>query len=391
MWAIFKDRKNPSFHIILETGKKLKMKEKVSILLLVLFLGCKQNAQTQSALENPSQELIESITKQEVSAFVKEPYTNISGVIYIDGMSYQFHFGNMLNGSTADDQTIYEIGSITKTYTGLLLSQAVQDKKVSLDVDVRKYLKGNYPYLEFDSRKAITLRHLITHTAGLPPSINCDEINQTTEQKKSCFENFTEDNFFKSLKNVRLIDRSGNKFNYSNAGVQLVGYILENVYQLTFQKLAKRYVFSRSHEQNTLFKINYNDNLNISLGKNSKGIPMPLINGFYNYAGGLKSSTNSMLNYIKMYLESDDLVVQQAMSRLSGNNEYGRAYAWNTYNFDKKLKMLYHNGGTFGHSSWIALYPNQKAGIFLVTNILTEDSQGELNQLSNKIMEKLLK
>jgi D-alanyl-D-alanine-carboxypeptidase/D-alanyl-D-alanine-endopeptidase len=115
---------------------------------------------------------------------------------------------------------------------------------------------------------------------------------------------------------------------------------------------------------------------------------MPLINGFYNYAGGLKSSTSSVLNYIKLYLESNNKVVKQTMERLAGNTQYERAYAWNTYNYDKENKMLYHNGGTFGHSSWIALYPNQKLWIFIVTTISTDDSQSKLNEVSNSIIDK---
>jgi CubicO group peptidase (beta-lactamase class C family) len=130
-------------------------------------------------------------------------------------------------------------------------------------------------------------------------------------------------------------------------------------------------------------------NSNVSVGKDSNGVAMPIINGYYNYAGGLKSTTTSMLDYMKMYLESNDKVVKQAMNRLAGDVRYGRAYAWNTYNYDKENKMLYHNGGTFGHSSWIALYPNQKIGIFLVTNIVTPDSQSKLNELSNSIINRI--
>ncbi|UQB69350.1 serine hydrolase domain-containing protein [Epilithonimonas zeae] len=366
------------------------MKETISLFIFIILLGCKQDVKAQKEALQISQELIEKTINREASAFLKENYENLSGVVYVNGKSYQFHFGKLSNGRLANDKTIYEIGSITKTYTGILLSQAVQDKKVSLETDVRKYLKGSYPDLELEQNTPITLKHLITHTAGFPPTINCNIADQTTGQQISCFEHFTRDDFFNRLKTLSLIDKTGNNYHYSNAGVQLVGYILESVYQSSFEDLVKKYIFSRSHEDNTLFKVDYNDRSNVSLGKNSQKIPMPLINGFYNYAGGLKSSTSSILNYIKMYLDSDDSVVKQTMNRLAGNPQYGRAFAWNTYNYDQNKKMLYHNGGTLGHSSWIALYPNQKAGIFLVTNILTDQSQGDLNQLSNTIMDQLL-
>lgn len=363
------------------------------IMLLVLVLGsCKlhhSNTEGNSQIQNKKSQEIETTVYNEVSNFLKPPYTSLSGAIYVNGMSYQFHFGKLINEEKADNRTIYEIGSITKTYTGLLLSQAVFDKKVALDDDIRIYLDGDYPNLILNSNRPITLRHLITHTSGLPLVINCGD-DLTIVEKISCFEGFTKDDFFNELNHITLSDHSGVKYQYSGVGIQLVGYILERAYQKSFQELFEDYLFSRCGEQITFSVGLGNGNSNISIGKDNAGVSMPLINGFYTYSGGAKSSTASMLKYIEMFLESDDPVVKQSMELLAGDYQYGRAFAWNTYNFDQMRKMLYHNGSTFGHSSWIALYPNQKTGIFLVTNVLTNNSQGDLNELSNRIIDKLI-
>lgn len=366
---------------------------KITMFLVLAIIACGfNNSNTaKKQLKNQTPQKIEKIVNDEVSKFMEPPYTNLSGVIYVNGESYQFHFGTLLNGKQANNQTLYEIGSITKTYTGLILSQAVYDKKVNLNDDIRTYLNGDYPNLELANGAPITLRHLIAHNSGLPLVINCNNSRQTTAEQIACFETFTKDDFFEKLKNVKLIDKSGKNYHYSGVGIQLVGYILEGVYQLSFQELFEKYVFSRSGEQNTFSELKYDENSNISVGKDSNKVSMPLINGFYKYAGGLKSSTSSMLSYIIMYLENEAPVVEQAMSLLAGNNRYGRAFAWNTYNYDRNRKMLYHNGSTLGHSSWIALYPNQKIGIFLVTNVMTENSQSQLNELSNKIIDQINK
>ncbi|WP_126974137.1 serine hydrolase domain-containing protein [Gynurincola endophyticus] len=192
------------------------------VLILVLLTGCKQNSQSQS--NKVPLELIESVINTEVTGFLKPPYTTLSGVIYINGTSYQFHFGKLLNGNKPDNQTIYEIASITKTYTGLLLSQAIADNQLSLNADVRKYLKCYYPDLQLDANRPVTLKHLITHSAGLPPVINCENVSSVDSQV-SCYSQFTRNDFFEKLKHVKLIDRSGTSYNYSNAGVQLIGYI----------------------------------------------------------------------------------------------------------------------------------------------------------------------
>jgi len=339
---------------------------------------------------NPARDSIERIINQEVAKLMKVTgYAAVSGAIYIRGKTHQFHYGQLSNGKKPDSNTLYEIGSITKTYTGLLLSQAVYDHKINLDDDIRTYLDDKYPNLVLANNRAITFRHLITHTSGLPPAINCNDSTQTTDEQIACFKHFKKADFFRELKNVKLTDSSGKNYQYSGVGIQLVGYVLERVYQSSSQELFQKYIFSRSGEQNTFWELKNDGNSNVSVGKNNKGATVPIINGYYNYAGGLKSTTSSILDYMKVYLQGNDSVVEQAMYRLAGNVLYGRAYAWNTYDYDKKDKMLYHNGGTFGHSSWIALYPEQKIGIFIVANVVTADSQSKLNELSNSIIAKI--
>lgn len=333
---------------------------------------------------------VERIIAEEAAKLMAIPgYQAVSGVIYMNGKTHHFHYGRLSNGKKPNNNTIYEIGSITKTYTGLLLSQAVYDHKINLDEDVRNYLDKKYANLVLAGGRPITFRHLITHTSGLPPVMNCNDSSQTIAEQAVCFERFTKTDFFKALATVRLVDSSGEHYHYSGVGTQLVGYILEQVYHMPRAALLQQYIFQRSGEKRTFSKLKPEENADISIGRDSKGIAVPLINGFYDYSGGMKASTSSMLDYIKMYLVSKDPVVRQTMDRLAGDVQYGRAYGWNTYDYDKQKKMLYHNGSSFGHSSWIALYPNQQTGIFIVTNIVTTDSQGKLNELSNRIIDRL--
>ena len=79
-----------------------------------------------------------------------------------------YHYGTMDKKTMQlpDNQTIYEIGSITKTFTGTLLAQALLDKKISLDDDIRKYLPEKYPNLEYENQP-ILVKHLANHTSRL--------------------------------------------------------------------------------------------------------------------------------------------------------------------------------------------------------------------------------
>lgn len=123
-----------------------------------------------------AQDPVEKIVAEETAKLMKSPsYKAVSGVIYIKGKAHYFNYGKLSNEQQPNSNTVYEIGSITKTYTGVLLSQAVYDRKINLDNDVRKYLIGKYPNLVLANGKPITIRHLITHTSGLPLVMNCDE------------------------------------------------------------------------------------------------------------------------------------------------------------------------------------------------------------------------
>jgi serine-type D-Ala-D-Ala carboxypeptidase/endopeptidase len=163
------------------------------IFLLITFINCKPDK-----YDKLSQKTIEKVVNEDLSNFIKSPYTAVSGAVYVNGKTYQFHFGKLTDGKKATNQTIYEIASITKTYTGLILSQAVYDKRLCLDADIRTYLDDIYSNLELNDNKPITLRHSITHTSGIPMNINCKNKNTTIEEQLSCFDEFTTNTFHKA-------------------------------------------------------------------------------------------------------------------------------------------------------------------------------------------------
>jgi CubicO group peptidase (beta-lactamase class C family) len=369
---------------------------KLIVLVLGLFitLSCgkiKSPNNENSEQSKNKKSSVEEIINEELTEFIKSPdYSSLSGSIYVNGETYQFHFGELTDGTKPNNKTLYEIGSISKTYVGLLLSQAVIDGKLNLESDIRVYLPNgsNYENLKLKD-SPVTLRNLATHTSGLPVNLHCNNLDYP--EKLNCIKSYSREVFFDKLLKVKLIDDSGINYNYSNAGIRLIGYILEEVYSDTYTNLLKRYVFSKSGEQNTIYRLDENLKLEMALGKNSDGEIMPIASEFYASDGALKSNTSSMLNYIKMYMESQDAAVKQSLNLLTEkNNRLGRAYVWNTFEFNMPNEMFYHSGGTFGFSSWIALYPKKNIGIFLVTNVSNSNAQEELNQVSNKIIDNIV-
>ncbi|MBU7570881.1 MAG: beta-lactamase family protein, partial [Flavobacterium sp.] len=113
---------------------------------------------------------IDSIINQAAHTYLSnESRLGLSIGIYHNNKTITYHYGSTQKEKQVlpTNKTIYEIGSISKTVTGTLLAQAVKDKKLKLEDDVRLYLDGDYPNLAYQGHP-IRVGHLVSHISGLP-------------------------------------------------------------------------------------------------------------------------------------------------------------------------------------------------------------------------------
>jgi CubicO group peptidase (beta-lactamase class C family) len=139
------------------------------------------------------------------------------------------------------------LASITKTFTGTLLAQAAIEKRLSVSDDIRKYLSGEYPNLEFGGRP-ILVSDLLDHRSGLPfllpdkPELAPDykgDARPYTVRVNAAMQGYGRAQFFSDLHAVKLTARPGSHYQYSNAGAQLAGYILEKLYGGPFEQIVR--------------------------------------------------------------------------------------------------------------------------------------------------------
>ena len=130
-------------------------------------------------------------------------------------------YGHLANGdpSTLDGDTIFEIGSISKVFTSLLLADMVNRKEVSLDDPAAKYLPEHVRMPE-RSGKSITLLDLSTHSSGLPNVPNLKLKDPTNPYADSV------DDLYQFLSGYELTRDPGSQFEYSNLGAGLLGHLL---------------------------------------------------------------------------------------------------------------------------------------------------------------------
>lgn len=298
-----------------------------------------------------------------------------------------YHFGEFVDGSKPSDDTIYDVGSITKTHVGLLLAHAVSDGLIGLDTPISDYLDMiDNDALTFQGTE-ITVRHLATHTSGLPADLSCGAANLTPDERLTCLHHHDDDDLLRVLNEYRLTAMPGEQYQYSNAGIRLLGIILEDLYDTTLEKLLQVMVFKSTGQNETYAFLTENQRSRWRLGIHENGLATPDASGYFNAAGGLKSTAQDMGKYISFYLNSDNKLAKETLTLLAGEEDgLGRAYMWNTFRLDSE-GQYYHGGGTFGTSAWISIYPKEKLGIFLVTPYASETAQQQLNMASNHIIE----
>lgn len=137
-----------------------------------------------------------------------------------------FFFGrtSTLSDRIPDERTLFEIGSITKVFTTLLLAEMASKGRASLDDPIRAYLPEGVIPPSLNGQE-ITLRHLATHTSGLPRLPGNLESEDLDDQNP--YAHYTVEDLYACLSECRLKSVPGKEFEYSNLGAGLLGHLLE--------------------------------------------------------------------------------------------------------------------------------------------------------------------
>jgi CubicO group peptidase (beta-lactamase class C family) len=137
------------------------MKKLISIILLISgFFAFAQKTITEK-------QIFASMDSQ-AEIFLKETKANSFSIgVVKDGKTYTRHYGEIDKGkgNKANNSTLFEIASITKLFTGTLMAKAVLDGKINLDDDIRKYITGSYPNLQFNGTP-VTIKDLVSLKSG---------------------------------------------------------------------------------------------------------------------------------------------------------------------------------------------------------------------------------
>jgi serine-type D-Ala-D-Ala carboxypeptidase/endopeptidase len=274
-----------------------------------------------------------------------------------------------------EGDTIFEIGSITKTFTALLLLDLVERGQMKLDAPVAEYLPQSVR-VPSHGGKAITLLNLAAQDSGLP--FNAD--NLATGETNGGYDAYTAQNMYEFLARFALQDDPGTRFQYSNLGMSLLGHAMELQTGARFESLVVERIGRPLHMDSTAITLTPELAARRATGHDKDGRRAP----YYHLqvmapTGALYSTANDLLKYLSAHLGLVASTLRPSMEQMqivrhTDSAEFGRtAMPWcdqGVYN-PPGTNLLGHAGGTPGFSTFIGFDTKQKRGVVVLSNQTT--------------------
>ncbi len=314
-------------------------------------------------------------------ALIEQPLLHSAsiGVVY-RGKTFIRHRGEMVAGKpeVPTDATLYEIGSLSKTLAGTLMARAVLEGRVGLEDDVRSYLQGDYPNLQYQGQP-IRVRHLLSHTSGLP--------NMLPERANTVLEDFTDHrvpgelsalyahygkpDFLRDLHAVRIPRMPGKEYAYSSAGTELTAHILEGVYKTDYTSLLRGFFSDAAAMTSIGIKLGNAEKDRLAIGYHSDNpvptSPMPQLP--WGASGNVKATVPDMVKYLQFQLANGPVVQESHRTLARFDDEFSIGYFWNIVAGDRQKGVYYaHHGGVPRSQCYIYIMPEHDLGIFVITN-----------------------
>ena len=340
----------------------------IFLLLLAIMSSCAQ-LKNETTNETSNAEKIDKL----ISTYADYEQFNGAVLVANEGeIIYKKAFGlaNMEWNIPNNINTKFRLASVSKQFTAMLIMQLVAENKLELHKPIATYLP-NYPKPQAEQ---ITLHHLLTHSSGIPnytsfPSYRNSMRNPTNPEA-----------LVKRFADSTLKFTPGERFNYSNSGYVLLGYIIEKVTKKSFKKLLQERIFEPANMTNSGYEKGQaiiKDRANGYDRAGSKYVNANPIDLSVSYsAGGIYSTVEDLLFWDKV-LYSEKLLPKKYLDTMFfphqpiGKNHY--AYGWSVGempigNTQETVSVIDHDGIINGFSSLIVRIPSSKSTIIILNN-----------------------
>lgn len=291
-------------------------------------------------------------------------------------------------GGVPGPRTLFEIGSVTKVFTSLVLARLALDGSVRLDDPLAEVLagapvgaSGGRVVVPAKGAQPITLRHLATHTSGLP-RLPRGMLRQSllSPNKADPYAGCTTEQVLDGLARTRLRTAPGRGFRYSNLGAGLLGLALAQRSGAGYEELVAREVCAPLGLADTCLRSDGEQSARLAHGHTPGGRPVP----HWNFAavpgmGGLRSTAADLVVFLRAQLAADrepDAPLSPAIALTRETSHRVNPFAWTHLGWlGHRLHtqqgghlQIWHNGGTGGFRSFVAFDPEKRVGVVVLAN-----------------------
>ncbi|HKG21904.1 MAG TPA: serine hydrolase [Blastocatellia bacterium] len=325
--------------------------------LLVLLLAGTAAAQAPAPVEKQV-----ATADEYLATLVRDRQFAGAALVARDGkvvMSKGYGMADLENGVPNGPRTKFRLGSITKQFTATAIMMLQERGKLSTQDPICKYV-GDCP----EAWRGVTVRHLLTHTSGIPSYTSLPDFVKTMSQPAKLEE------LIGRFKNRPLEFQPGEKFSYNNSGYVLLGLIIEKVSGQEYESFLRQNIFEPLKMASTGY-----DHTGEVLKDRASGYILsgeiienaPYLDMSLPHAAGALYSTVEDLYVWDQALYSEKLLSKKSFDEMLTPFKSNYGYGWGV-NDQYGLRRISHGGGINGFSTFIARYPEEKATIIVLSN-----------------------
>lgn len=301
--------------------------------------------------------------------FQNKKFMGSASILFKDSIIYKKSVGYADTASQRlnDEETKFRVGSITKTYTAVMVLKAMEEGKLKLDDKLARW------FPQFENAKEITLKMMLKHRSGI---FNFTEIPGESEWESTPH---SQEEFIEYISKPKSSFAPDTDYQYSNTNYALLGFILEKIYQSDYNQLLHTFICNPLRLKNTYYTFKNNLANNESYSYNIQGTYLK--NGSIHYSnepgsGGILASANDVNIFISALFKGKVISPESLEIMLpKENGEYGLGIEKVVLG---NLEFFRHSGRIDNYISDYWYFPKEELGLVSLanaTNINTDQVQ----------------
>ena len=284
-------------------------------------------------------------------------------------------YGMAAPGLPNSPSTLYQIASLSKTFTAVAIMQLVEKDLLSLDNPISQY------FSDFPNGETITISHLLSHSSGIPDYLTENaEFDYSKEWKPNDIVNTISDSELKFT--------PGKSFSYSNTGYVMLGLIIEKVSGQSYADYIEQHIFEPSNMVNSMFTVP----LGVPKAQGYvDGKVGPFIHNSAAYAAGDIISTVEDLELFDRALRNHVLISKETSELMSRTHakkfphQYG--YGWYTQDVMGKQAVGHSGGYPSGFRHYVTRLNDEELTVIVLSNEMTINSKRINRHLTSIVLQ----